>query len=697
MSTPIYTAISTQLSLPQAMQQAAQLEASGQMPAAEAIYRQILAAAPQFHPAYHALGLMAHQFGNLPLAAELVAKAVAIDGNSGMYQRNLGEMYRRLEKLDLAIAHGQRAVMLEPNDAAAHSNLGIAFYDQKNWDAAEACQTRAIALEPNMPAALNNLGSIQRERKNNTEAIAFYRRAIAADAKYTEPLNNLGALLVLESEYEEAREVLKQALQLAPSYSDAHCNLGFALNGLDEHVEAFSHFQTAIQLRPSYAEAYLGIAKVHQERHDLAAAEKAARHGVLLRAEKPDAHNVLGEILMEASQTQQAMECFDHALALDPTLTTALLGKGNLLMEMGDMVAAEALMLQALEGSSNKQQIAARFSLIQVKKVQAGDANMAALLAAYEAGNLSKSDLQYTHFALGKCYDDTKQYDLAMPHFIAACALKRKTLDYDAAFQAQTFDNTIATFSAENIERWRGASNDSNVPIFVLGMPRSGTTLTEQIVASHPDVFGAGELHELLQMVNRDGSFPENMADISHAQISAWGAEYVASLRKYSADARHITDKMPSNFFAVGLIHTMLPNAKIVHVRRNPVDTCLSCFTRLFNRGQESTYDFAELGQYYTGYARLMQHWREVLPANAWLEVQYEDIVTDMEGQARRLIDFCGLEWNTACLDFHKTERSIRTASVTQVRQPIYTSSVARWRKYEAHLTPLLDALGSLA
>ena len=515
MSTPL----STPVSLPQAMQQAAQLEASGQMPAAEAIYRQILAAAPQFHPAYHALGLMAHQFGNLPLAAELVAKAVAIDGNIGMYQRNLGEMYRRLEKLDLAIAHGQRAVTLEPNDAAAHSNLGIAFYDQKNWDAAEACQTRAIALDPNMPAALNNLGSIQREHKNNTAAITFYRRAIAADTQYVEPLNNLGALLVLESEYEEAREVLKQALKLAPSYSD----LGFALNGLDAHVEAFPHFKTAIELRPNYAEAYLGIAKVHQERHDLAAAEKAARHGVLLGAEKPDMHNVLGGILMEASRTQQAMECFDSALALDPTLTTALLGKGNLLMEMGDMAAAEAHMLQALEGSSNKQQIAARFSLIQVKKVQAGDANMAALLAAYEAGNLSKSDLQYMHFALGKCYDDTKQYDLAMPHFIAACALKRKTLNYDAAFQAQTFDNTIATFSAENIERWRGASNDSNVPIFVLGMPRSGTTLTEQIVASHPDVFGAGELHELLQMVNRDGSFPENMADISHAQISAWG------------------------------------------------------------------------------------------------------------------------------------------------------------------------------
>jgi hypothetical protein len=233
-------------------------------------------------------------------------------------------------------------------------------------------------------------------------------------------------------------------------------------------------------------------------------------------------------------------------------------------------------------------------------------------------------------------------------------------------------------------------------------MPRSGTTLTEQIMASHPDVHGAGELRDLMQIVQQPIAgqalqpYPENLAGLTRGDISQWGQDYVAGLRRRAPEARRITDKMPANYMALGLIALMLPNAKIIHVQRNPVDTCVSCFTRLFNRHQEATYDLAELGRHYANYARLMQHWRQVLPQGSFIEVQYEDIVADMEGQARRLIDFCGLDWNAACLDFHNNKRSIRTASVTQVRQPIYTSSVARWRHYEKHLGPLLEALGDL-
>jgi hypothetical protein len=212
-------------------------------------------------------------------------------------------------------------------------------------------------------------------------------------------------------------------------------------------------------------------------------------------------------------------------------------------------------------------------------------------------------------------------------------------------------------------------------------------------------VHGAGELPDLLAIAQRPlngAGFPENILALNPAQLTAWGADYVAGLRLHAPEAKHITDKMPANFFAIGLIHLMLPHAKIIHVNRNPVDTCLSCFTRLFNRKQNQTYDLAELGRYYVDYARLMNHWRTVLPADAFIDVQYEAIVADPEAQARRLLDYCGLEWNAACLDFHKHQRSIRTASVTQVRQPVYQSSVERWRHYEKHLGPLLEALGGL-
>jgi hypothetical protein len=247
----------------------------------------------------------------------------------------------------------------------------------------------------------------------------------------------------------------------------------------------------------------------------------------------------------------------------------------------------------------------------------------------------------------------------------------------------------------------RGGGNLSDLPIFVLGMPRSGTTLVEQIIASHPDVHGAGELLDLQSITRRvvsgTGGFPGNILALDSVAMNKWADDYVAGLRKHSPDARYITDKMPNNFWFVGLIHLMLPNARIIHVKRNPVDTCLSCFTKLFSGTLNQTYDLSELGRYYVDYSRLMDHWRKVLPAGAFLDVQYEDVIADQETEARRMIDFCGLDWNDACIDFYKNKRSVGTASVTQVRRPIYKSSVERWRHYEKFLGPLLDTLGDLA
>lgn len=245
------------------------------------------------------------------------------------------------------------------------------------------------------------------------------------------------------------------------------------------------------------------------------------------------------------------------------------------------------------------------------------------------------------------------------------------------------------------------AAIDSELPIFIVGMARSGTTLTEQIISSHPQVHGAGELPDLLNLARQPQGasktlFPHSMQMLTKADLGLMGGRYVTGLRERHAKANRITDKMPANFLAVGLIHLIVPNARIIHVKRNPIDTCLSGYSRLYSRGQAHSYDLAEIGAYYRGYARLMDHWHAVLPAGAILDVVYEDLVADNEAQARRLIDYCGLPWDDVCLQFHKNERVIRTASVTQVRQPIYNTSVARWKRYETHLGPLVDALGDL-
>jgi hypothetical protein len=288
------------------------------------------------------------------------------------------------------------------------------------------------------------------------------------------------------------------------------------------------------------------------------------------------------------------------------------------------------------------------------------------------------------------------EYDKAFSYFAAGCRMKRETIEYDAANQDEICRNIRDFFSRETIDRLRGGGDPSDLPIFVLGMPRSGTTLTETIIASHPDVYGGGEMRNLLAIAHRLRKKGVTREDMTHM-----GRRYIAELRerlhKLSVMPKHVTDKMPANFLALGLIHLILPNAKIVHVRRNAADVCLSNFSKLFGVSQPHSYDLVEMGRYYVNYARLMEHWREVLPKDAFYELQYEELVTDKETQTRRLIEYCGLEWNDACLESHKTERGVKTASIIQVRQPVYTTSVERWRHYEKHLGLLFEVLGEYA
>ena len=726
------------LTLPQAMALATQLQGQGRLQQAENLLRQILQQQPQHPFALHLLGVIAHQAGNQSAAAELMQRAIALLGGSNfsptdsvglkpdlqtqafpstaprwdesrptqdarslaLFHANLCEVLRQLKQREQAIAAGERATSLDPNMAMAHSNLGIAYFDCKDYDQTEVCQQRALDIEPNFAPSLNNLGSVWRERGDHDKALDYYRRAAAANPHYLEPLNNLGALLLEEDRIPEAIEALKQALTLAPNYPESICNMGGVHLAQEENEQALAHYQRALSLRPVYVEAQMGLAKTLQALENLEEAERAARQAIDFDTANPKAQALLAGIHTEMAQPALAEAEYERALQLKPDSGDALLGLGHLCTENGQMERARELFRRALAGKPDD--IAARIHLVQNDKVSADDEHFAALRAEEKKmAEFSDNRRLSLHFALGKCYDDIRDYDQAFPHYLAGCQIKRARLGYDPAAAARQFVELQKIFSKDFIDRLRGSGDPSAMPIFVLGMPRSGTTLTEQILASHPDVFGAGELPDLLRIAHRKThpdttSFPDNLRYLDSATLNAWGAEYVAAVQARAPQAKHITDKMPANFFAVPLIHLMLPNAKIIHVNRNPVDTCVSCFTRLFHRKQEHTYDLAELGRYYADYARLMNHWRTVLPAGAFYDVQYEDIVADQESEARKLLEYCGLEWNDACLDFHQTQRQIRTASVVQVRQPIYTTSVERWRKYEKFLGPLLEELGDL-
>jgi hypothetical protein len=316
---------------------------------------------------------------------------------------------------------------------------------------------------------------------------------------------------------------------------------------------------------------------------------------------------------------------------------------------------------------------------------------------------LSDTDRLQLDFAQAKAYADLKDHKRSFERLLSGNALKRAKIHYDEAAALGLFDRIEAVFSAKLLREKEkpGGGDPSSVPIFVLGMPRSGTTLVEQILASHPQVHGAGELktfNDVVLEVRGPGGqtipYPDFVPGLDARALGQIGARYLAEIKKLAPDAPHITDKMPSNYYFAGLIHLALPHARIVHTVRDPVDTCISCFSKLFTAEQNHTYDLAELGRYHRRYQKLMEHWRRVLPPGRILDVRYEEVVGDLEGQARRILAHCGLPWDARCLSFHATDRPVRTASASQVRQPIYNSAVGRWRVYEEFLGPLLAALG---
>ena len=665
---------------------------------AEILLRDVISAFPNDAHALHLLGVALYPTQRADEGIALIERAVELNPRVALFQSNLAEMYRRRGQFDAAIEHGRAAVDLDRHSASARSNLGIAYFDAGRLDEAESEHRRALGLDIRLVQSMNNLGSIARERGELVTAIGWYRKALEAAPDYVEALSNLGGTLVEHDELEEAEAVLDKALEISPRHAEAWYNLGLVRFKQMRLDEASRHVQRALEIAPSYTKALIAYGRIAREQGLLENAQAILQAAVNRAPKDVVAWTQLGEVCVELEQIAQAHAAFDEALRLDPESGDALTALSNLQIEQGQIAEA----VDALEGfrARHPEHIDTRLALIQARKVQSRDDNVVELETALN-DERNRERRVAIHYALGKAYDDLREWDTAFPHFLEGARIRRSRVSYDSRLEHARVDQIIRIVSREFIERFRGGGDPSLVPIFVLGMPRSGTTLTEQILASHPDVFGAGELRDLMEVCRQPVAsagtqlvFPDNFVHATSADFARKGAEYVRRLTARAPEARRVTDKMPANYLLLGLIPLLLPYAKIIHVRRNPVDTCLSCFTRLFARHQDATYDLRELGLHYRNYARLMAHWRAVLPEGRFLEVQYEDLVADTETQARRLIAAVDLPWNDACLDFHRTQRSVRTASVTQVRQPIYSSSVQRWKHYEPYLGPLLDALG---
>lgn len=704
------------------LQTALEHHQAGHLPQAEAIYRQILQIVPTHPDALYLSGLIAHENGESLTALELIDRAIRVNPISPFYY-SLGNVFHVLGRLDEAVESFRKALKLTPEAVDVHLNLANTLRMQGKLDEAAESFRKALKLAPDRADAHFSLGNTLKAQGKLSEAIESLRSTLKLNPDHAEAYNNLGSVFQALGKRDEAVESFRKALLLNPGLAEAHNNMGNMLKDQNRLDEAAESFCKALSLNPVLAEAHNNLGSVLCEQGKLEDAVKNFHKALMLKPDFADAANNMGNALKKQNKPESAIACyrealklnpgmveahsnlgnalrnvdpceaaksFHRALALDPDFADAHLGLIALDYDGGQFASAQTRVDRVLELKSEHP--AAWAFLPMLRKMTQDDLAWAETAQRLLGNGLKSYDEMCLSYALGKYFDDMRQYQTAFGYYQCANQIKRGiTGAFDRDGWRRRVDATISTCTTEVLRQRTGRGSDSRRPLFIVGMPRSGTSLTEQILASHPDVFGAGELQfwglAHARLTDQPSWHCENqlLQDIA--------AQYKDELLRHSATALRVVDKMPGNFVHLGLIHVVFPQARILHLQRNPVDTCLSIHFQNFSSGHSYASDLDDLAFYYREYHRIMAHWRAVLPPEVFMDVPYESLVEDHEGWSRRIIEFAGLPWNDCCLNFHETERKVGTASNWQVRQRIYKTSKERWRNYEQFAGPLLPLL----
>jgi tetratricopeptide (TPR) repeat protein len=668
---------------------------------AVASYDKALELKPDYADAANNRGNALKGLGRIDEALRSYDTAVALNPNAANALNSRGMILKDIGRCEEALANFDAALALNPGFVEAHNNRGVALAELRRYDEAMSCYDTALRLSPNLHAVLNNRGNLLQELGQLEQALADYDKALALDPDYADAANGRGSILQKLDRTHEAQMALRRAIELKPNYSEAYCNLGTVLIDLGEFFEAEIAVRRAVELKPNSIAALCNLGKLLGDFDRSDEAEAVIRRAIALQPANAEGYFHLGTVLIKSGRLHEAETATRRAIALNPHLAGAHHNLGVVLMELGHLTEAREAAERAV-ALAPREPLHFR-QLGEVRKYVAGDSCLIALeaLSKDEAalGIGKQIDL---HFALAKAYADIGRTHDEFRRLLAGNRLKRSRVDYDETSVLDEIDRVQQVFSSQFMRITQVAGDPSATPIFILGMPRSGTTLVEQILASHPQMFGAGELNlfersvgDIRSAILEAPGYPEIVSHMAAEHFRELGGRYLAGIRRLAPAASRITDKMPANFLFAGLIHLALPNATIIHTVRDPVDTCISCFSKLFTEGNYQTYDLAELGRYHRRYQALMAHWHRVLPPGRMLDVHYEDTVADVEAVARRVVAHCGLSWDQRCLDFHRTKRAVRTSSATQVRRPIYASSVGRRHAYGSLLEPLLAELSA--
>jgi tetratricopeptide (TPR) repeat protein len=632
---------------------------------AEALARQLVDRHPAHAASWQALGSALRSQGRVAEAVEAQRHAVTLAPWDAAGHYVLGDSLMALRQPALAAESFHCARTIKPDYVDAHFKLGNALAVQNRYNEAIEAYERVVALRPDFSEAHANLGFTLMSAGHYANAESHLYQALRAFPD-SAPINNaMGVVFYGQARMTEAANSFRRVVALMPDDAEAHANLGNALRELGAYPEADASYRRSIALNGKFARVYfdLGALLYTQERYT--EAEQSFRHALELKADYVEACNNLGRSIRRQGRLEEAREYFEKAIAIDP------------------------------------ESVEAYFNLASLRRFEPGQAEperMEKLVSKLPA--LTENARIRYWFALGKMREDIGRYDDAFAAYAQGGLLKYAQLAPNETSRIALIDNVRTVFNKAFFSSRPIPVSSGRSPIFIVGMPRSGTSLIEQILSTHPDIYGAGELHDLENIVFSIATeaglpserYPEIAASMSEDAFQRLSHAYTDKVWKLAPNATRITDKMMSNFAHIGMIRQMFPHAKIIHAMRDPMDSCFSCYATLFaKKNLDFSYELGSLGRYYVRYIRLMQHWHQVLPPGSILDLRYEDMVTDTEGQARRLLDYLELPWDPRCLDFHRNTRVVKTASAAQVRRPVYKSSVARWKHFEVHLAPLLD------
>jgi tetratricopeptide (TPR) repeat protein len=574
---------------------------------------------------------------------------------------NLGQVLLMLGHPDEAVEQLQQAAALDPQSDSVRLKLAHALAMMGDAERADAIYEEAFALAPDR-RRLAEAGEHLREGRL-TECEQICEQLLETNPEDVNALRLMSKVAGEQGRWRRAERLLQKALLLAPDFDDARLDLGSVLKQLDRLDEALATMADVVERSPNNAFARY----MHASMLAL-----CARH-------------------------DEALAAYRHAIELRPFHPAAYVGMGHLLKTLGRTDEGIAAYRKAIEQRPNFGEV--YWSLANLKTFRFTPAEILDMERRLSEEPLDDDARVHFLFTLGKAYEDQQDYGRSFSYYDEGCKIQRQRIAYDPVDTEVLHDRIVKVFTADFFAARQGQGCADPAPIFIVGLPRSGSTLIEQILASHSLVEGTAELPDvgraigsLAQQFPRE-IYPEAALRLDATGWDKLGQSYLERTQRHRHGLPFFTDKMPNNFAAIGLIHQMLPNAKIIDARRHPLDSCFGSFKQHFARGQTFSYDLMEIGEFYVEYRRMMRHWQKVLPGRV-LEVRYENMVTDQATETRRLLDYCGLPFEDACLRFYETERAVRTASSEQVRQPIYSSSVNHWQHYREHLAMLIEVLG---